>query len=118
MEPACERLIMRTGIDPTVDFAFKRLFGTDENAPLLIHFLNAVLGGEGDRRILSVEFLTPIHDREADKDKLVIVDVRARDQTGRQIIVEMQVVVPKAFQERILYYWAKDYVLQLGSGDD
>lgn len=38
-----------TGIDPTVDFVFKRLFGTEENRDLLIHFLNSVLQYPADR---------------------------------------------------------------------
>ena len=34
---------MVPGIDPKVDIVFKRLFGTEPNADLLIDLLNAVL---------------------------------------------------------------------------
>ena len=34
---------MRIGIKPIVDFAFKKIFGTDPNKSSLISFLNAVL---------------------------------------------------------------------------
>ena len=34
---------MPLGIDPTVDYVFKRLFGDPQNSDLLIHLLNAVL---------------------------------------------------------------------------
>ena len=34
---------MLLGIDPKVDYAFKRVFGDERNADILIHFLNAVL---------------------------------------------------------------------------
>ncbi|MBI4861517.1 MAG: PD-(D/E)XK nuclease family transposase, partial [Candidatus Riflebacteria bacterium] len=34
---------MRLGIDPKVDFAFKWLFGSEANKPLLVHLLHAVL---------------------------------------------------------------------------
>jgi hypothetical protein len=34
---------MPLGIKPTVDFAFKRIFGSPENVPVLIGLLNAIL---------------------------------------------------------------------------
>ena len=34
---------MPLGIKPTVDFAFKRIFGSPENASVLIGLLNAIL---------------------------------------------------------------------------
>ena len=46
---------MAIGIDPTVDFAFKVLFGSPEHVRVTIHFLNAILGNQ--RRITRVEFL-------------------------------------------------------------
>ena len=48
---------MAIGIDPTVDFAFKVLFGSPEHVRVTIHFLNAILGNQ--RRITRVEFLNP-----------------------------------------------------------
>ena len=54
---------MRTGIDPTVDYAFKRVFATEENAPLLIHFLNAVLDPEPSKRVAAIDLLTTINDK-------------------------------------------------------
>src|SRR4051794_7244899 len=36
---------MGSGIDPTVDYVFKRVLGDEDNALLLVDLLNAVLGG-------------------------------------------------------------------------
>lgn len=107
-----------TGIIPTVDFVVKRLFGTEEHRALLIHFLNSVLTPPAGDEIAEVEFLNPIRDKEVEEDKLVIVDIRVRDRNGRRFIIEMQVSVVKAFRERVLYYWARDYSDQLKSGTD
>jgi len=108
----------QTGIVPTVDFVFKRLFATEENAGILIHFLNGVLQFPESKRIRRIEFVTPVQDRETEDDKLTVVDVRVRDQSDRLLIIEMQVIITKAFCERLLYYWAREYRDQLHSGED
>ena len=47
---------MLLGIKPTVDFAFKRVFGRPENIPVLIGLLNAIL--KLAHPIVHVEILT------------------------------------------------------------
>jgi len=37
-------------VDPLTDFAFKRLLGTEESAPLLVGFLNAILPRRDESR--------------------------------------------------------------------
>lgn len=107
-----------TGIIPTVDFVFKRLFATEANRELLIHFLNGVTQFPEGHRIVSVEFIDPTAKRSSESDKLTIVDILVRDQAGRSIIIEMQMIVGPAFRERILYYWAREYLAQLEAGQD
>jgi len=41
--PPFEETPMPLGIRPIVDFAFKKTFGSVENAPILIGLLNAIL---------------------------------------------------------------------------
>lgn len=108
---------MRTGIDPTVDYAFKRVF-SKENEALLVHFLNAVLEPGPEHRIVSIDLLTTVNDRHTEDDKLTVVDLKVRDSAGRRIIIEMQLAVTRAFRERILYYACRDYAGQLHDGDD
>ncbi len=50
---------MRHPIDPKVDCVFKALLGAEANRGLLIHFLNAVLGGDLPRPITSVRIMNP-----------------------------------------------------------
>ena len=84
--------LMVPGIDPKVDIVFKRLFGTEANADLLIDLLNAVLAFPPAGVVTAVEILNPFHDKEALDDKLSILDIKARDAAGRQFNVEMQVL--------------------------
>jgi hypothetical protein len=67
---------MIPGIDPKIDYAFKRLFGLERNSAVLIHLLNALLQPRHHTRVTEV-------------------DLRARDQTGRQFNGEMQITADR-----------------------
>ena len=82
---------MRLGIKPTVDFAFKKIFGSPQNSAALIGLLNAIL--DLDRPIVAVEILNPFSYQEFAESKLIVLDVRCRDSEGRWRNVEMQVSV-------------------------
>lgn len=83
---------MKIPIDPKVDYAFRHVFGREESKPALISLLYAVLQPAAGQNIASVELLNPFNEREAVDDKLSILDVNARDQSGRQFNVEMQLL--------------------------
>ena len=81
---------MPIGVDPKVDYAFKRVFGREQNTDILCALLNAILQPTPDRRLVSAEILNPFLDQETDDDKLAILDIKARDQLGRLYNIEMQ----------------------------
>jgi len=108
---------MKHRIDPKVDCVFKALLGSEDNRRLLIHFLNAMLGGELAAPIAEVEILNPYHEREFLSDKLSIVDVKARDQGQRQYQIEIQLLNVAGLPGRIAYGWADLYRSQLKKGD-
>lgn len=107
---------MKIGIDPTVDYAFKKLLGSPEHPAITLHFLNAILGSEFP--ITDVEILNPILGKDDDTDKLSILDVLARDSTGRLFDIEMQTTLPTGLSQRLAFYTASLYVGQIGEGDD
>lgn len=109
---------MVPGIDPKVDYAFKRLFGVERNRHLLIDLIDAVLDSPPEHRIVEVELLNPFSEQEALDDRLTILDVKARDQSGRRFNIEMQMLPHRGFRERILYYWAQLHHEQLHEGDE
>lgn len=109
---------MLSKIDPKVDFAFKWLFAQERNLPLLTHFLNAVLKPEPGSEIVDLELLNPFSAQDTSDDKLSIVDVKARDLSGRHFDVEMQISNERWFSKRILFYWAELHQKQLKEGEE
>ena len=105
-------------LDPKNDFAFKRVFGTEKNKDILIHFLNDILDHQYIGQITAVTFLDPVQAPEVAAKKQSIVDVLCQDQRGMQYIVEMQVTDTAGFEKRAQYYAAKAYSGQLFEGDD
>ena len=98
-------------LDPKADLTFKKIFG--EHKDLLISLLNALLPLADDEQIESVEYLSPELVPDTYVGKNSIVDVRCRDQKGRQFIVEMQMLWTEAFKQRVLFNASKAFVRQL-----
>jgi predicted transposase/invertase (TIGR01784 family) len=104
-------------VDVTNDIAFRRIFGNENKTKILISFLNAILKFEGGERIVEVEIINPYQLPRIAGEKASIIDVRAKDERGRQFVVEMQVASAKGFSKRVQYYAARDYSMQINSGD-
>jgi predicted transposase/invertase (TIGR01784 family) len=109
---------MMLGIDPKVDYAFKWLFGNQKNTSILIHLLHAILNPAPEEQIMEIQILNPFNDKMALDEKLSILDIKARDQLGRQFNIEMQMLATAVLKQRILYYWGKLYTEQLQSGQN
>ncbi|MGX9892280.1 Rpn family recombination-promoting nuclease/putative transposase [Wolbachia endosymbiont of Protocalliphora sialia] len=105
-------------LDARNDYAFKRIFGTEKNKDILIHFLNDILGFTGLAAIHDVEFLATILDPEIAAKKQSIVDVLCKDSQGSRYIIEMQFTKTKGFEKRAQYYAAKAYSSQADQGDN
>ncbi|MDR1121030.1 MAG: Rpn family recombination-promoting nuclease/putative transposase [Dysgonamonadaceae bacterium] len=102
-------------LDPKNDLIFKRIFG--EHPHLLKSFLNAVMPLPPDCRIESLEYLSPEQVPENPMRKDSIVDVKCRDNHGRQFIVEMQMYWGDLFRSRLVFNASKAYVRQLDRGE-
>lgn len=105
---------MALGIKLTVDFAFKRVLGSPDHSRVTIHFLNAVLNG--NPRIAQVEFLNPEFHASCDTDKRPVLDVRVRDEHGRQLNIEMQSTTAAGLHKRLAYYAARLHATTLNEG--
>ena len=102
-------------LNPRNDIVFKRIFGSEKNKDILIHFLNDVIETEGKKEIKNVTLLNPMELPEMIGKKQSIVDVLCED--GTQYIVEMQVAKVAGFEKRAQYYASKAYWPQQESGD-
>ena len=60
-------------LNPRVDFAFKKLFGREENKDILISFINAVV--PENERIVDLVLLDPYNHKQLNLDKLSILDI-------------------------------------------
>ena len=95
------------------DVIFKYIFGYEKNERILIALLNAILGLEGKEKIVKLTFLNTFNLQEYLKDKLSTLDVKAEDNTGRRVNIEMQVEPDKAYISRVIYYHDKLFTSQL-----
>ncbi|WP_338406828.1 MULTISPECIES: Rpn family recombination-promoting nuclease/putative transposase [unclassified Wolbachia] len=100
-------------LDPRNDLCFKKIFGTEKNKNILIHFLNDILWFTEINAIQEVEFLSTIMDPEVASDKQSIVDVLCKDSIGNRFVIEMQLARDKGFEKRAQLYAAKAYSRQL-----
>jgi predicted transposase/invertase (TIGR01784 family) len=100
-------------INLRVDFAFKLIFGSEQNKDILLSLLNSILEDYQAYPIESIEILNPFIGKDYSKGKLVILDIRARDERGEYYHIEMQITDQYYYSKRALYYWAKLYESQL-----
>ena len=105
-------------IDPRIDFAFKKIFGSEDAKDILVSFLESLMGLEGDKRIKEVTLMDPFLAPRVRDMKESVLDVRCKDHRGISYIVEMQVRKTRAFLKRIQFNTAKTYVNQIASGED
>ena len=101
-------------INPKVDFAFKKLFGSEENKDLLLSLVNAVIGEE--RHFTDLILKNPYNLADYQAGKISILDLKACDAQGRWVNVEMQISQDLNFDKRAIYYWAKLVTEQLSEG--
>ena len=99
-------------LDPKADLTFRKIFG--EHPDLVMSLLNALLPLEAGKEITSIDYLPAEMTPDQPLRKNSIVDVRCKDATGRQFIVEMQMEWTTAFKQRVLFNASKAYVRQLG----
>ncbi|MBN2344479.1 MAG: Rpn family recombination-promoting nuclease/putative transposase [Deltaproteobacteria bacterium] len=107
-----------TFISPTNDFFFRYLFGKTGHEAVTLDFVNAVLGDMGMGPLQSLTIQNPFNPKESVTDKQSILDVKAKDETGRTYNIEMQLQGNAEFANRSLYYWSKCYTAQLHQGSD
>jgi len=107
-------------INPKIDFAFKKIFGSEDSKDILISFLNALIY-EAQPVIQALEILNPYVAPKIRGLKDTYLDIKAKiidRQTNEQrtVIIEMQVLNVEGFEKRILYNAAKSYSIQLTTG--
>lgn len=104
-------------LDIRTDFAFKKVFGSEDSKDILLSFLNALIDFAGGRCITDLTIVDPYNIPMLKGMKDTFVDVKAQLNDGSRVIIEMQVLSHEGFEKRILYNAAKNYSTQLNQGE-
>jgi predicted transposase/invertase (TIGR01784 family) len=109
---------MQNLLSPQNDFVFKRIFGTEENKnDVLLNFLNESLKETEPTPFTDLTLENTFLDKKDLEDKQSILDVRAKNESGKIVNVEIQVAYDRSMPKRTLYYWAKMFGGQLVTGE-
>jgi len=102
-------------INPKIDFAFKKIFGSEDSKDILISFLNALIYEE-QPVIQDLEIINPYAAPKIRGVKDTYLDVKAKiknvDDCNHDVIIKMQVLNMEGFEKRILYNAAHSYSTQ------
>lgn len=104
-------------ISPKVDYAFKKIFGSEQSKEILISFLNAIVY-DGNPVIKDLTILNPYNPGQTLSLKDTYLDVKAVLADGSIVVIEMQIASMAAFNKRVAYNLAKAYANQLVKGED
>lgn len=99
-------------IDPKTDYAFKKIFASENSKDILISFLNALVYNQ-QSIIQDLEIIDPYNQSPVVSAKDSFLDVIAILDNGTKVIIEMQVANTPAFGKRVVYNVAKTYGNQL-----
>ncbi|MDJ0516519.1 MAG: Rpn family recombination-promoting nuclease/putative transposase [Trichodesmium sp. MO_231.B1] len=103
-------------INPKIDYAFKRIFGSDQSQEILISFLNAIIYN-GESIIKSITIINPYTPGKIITLKETYLDIKAVLEDRSVVIIEMQIATTIAFDKRVAYNLSKTYANQLERGE-
>ena len=98
------------------DYAFKKLFGTEENKDILIDFLSLATGIEKSD-FECVEIQNTEIPPQFYEDKVGRLDIKVVLKDERRIDIEMQNVYFNYYPKRSIFYWCELFIETLKKGD-
>jgi len=104
-------------LDVKTDYAFKKVFGSENSKEILISFLNAIIYDDSKNKIKDLTIVDPYNIPMIKGVKDTLVDVKAILDDDTKVIIEMQVLNHSGFEKRVLYNAAKNYSIQLDKSE-
>jgi predicted transposase/invertase (TIGR01784 family) len=104
-------------INPKVDYALKKIFGSEQSKEILISFLNGIIYN-GEKTIKNSKIVNPFYLGKIISLKDTYLDVKAVLVDGSIVIIEMQMARMTAFNKRVAYNLSKAYANQLDKGEN
>ena len=105
-------------LDVRTDYAFKKVFGSEESKDILMSFLNSIIYQDSIKKIQDLTIVDPYNIPMLKGMKDTFVDVKANLNDGTKVIIEMQVLNHAGFEKRVLYNAAKNYSVQLNKSEE
>ena len=105
-------------LDVKTDYAFKKVFGSENSKEILISFLNALVYTDKRNKIKDLVIVDPYNIPMIKGVKDTFVDVKAVLDDDTKVIIEMQVLNHKGFEKRVLFNAAKNYSVQLNKSQE
>ncbi|WP_264879250.1 Rpn family recombination-promoting nuclease/putative transposase [Sporosarcina sp. NCCP-2378] len=99
-----------------MDYAFKQLFGSEQNKEITVVFLNAILQRSGRHAIKEIAFASQEVGGEYQDDKQSRLDILVKTQEEELINVEIQLTNQYDMVKRTLFYWSRIYNSSLQKG--
>ncbi len=90
-------------LSPKVDFAFKQLFGSEQNKELLVSLLKSILNIPKEDYD-EISFKDPSLLKDFAFSKYGVLDVLLSTKSGTRINIEIQVLPKPNYKNRIIYY--------------
>ncbi|UTC91260.1 PD-(D/E)XK nuclease family transposase [Treponema denticola] len=98
------------------DYAFKRVFGVEENKDVLQDLLECILDIPPEN-IAGLELLDKELHKDSISDKTGVLDVKLRLKNNTIIDIEIQNTWNSEFVQRTIFYWAKMYTENLKTSE-
>ena len=98
------------------DYAFKRVFGTEENKDVLQDLLECILDIPPEN-IAGLKLLDKEFHKDSISDKTGVLDVKLRLKNNTIIDIEIQNRWNSEFVQRTIFYWAKMYTENLKTSE-
>ena len=98
------------------DYAFKRVFGVEENKDVLQDLLECILDIQPED-IAGLELLDKELHKDSINDKTGVLDVKLRLKNNTIIDIEIQNRWNSEFVQRTIFYWAKMYTENLKTSE-
>jgi len=102
-------------IDPTTDYGFKRIFGTETSKDLLISLLNELFRGR--KVIKNLEYNRNDHVGDTKDTGDVIFDLTCTDENGDRFVIEIQRTSQANLKKRMLVYGSRIVTDQVPDGE-
>ncbi len=103
-------------INPKTNYAFKKIFGSNQSQDILISFLNAILY-EGEKNIISLEIIDPYSPDKVSELKTTGFEVKAQLNRGETILIQLEAFNTPDLGKRLLYNTTIMYINQLQFGE-